>query len=894
MATEVEHEVPIDVPIEALFAKLGVTEAGLTTESAQERLERYGPNVLAQKKKRSGVIDFVLRFKNPLVLILLFAAVISGFLGDVVDMSIIFVIIFIGIILDFFQETKASQAAEMLQAKVTTTADVLRDGIVQEVQLAEIVPGDIVSLSAGYIVPGDARVITARDLFSDQSALTGESYPVEKFPMVIDQTGSITDWLNMLFMGTSIVSGSGTALVVATGSNTEYGRIAQRLVQKERETEFDRSTRKFGTLMVEVTSILVIFVFFVNAIANHGILNSFMFAVALAVGLTPELLPMIISLNLSKGAIAMSRHGVIVKKLSSIQNFGNMDVLCTDKTGTLTENKIALVKHIDIEGNENDRVFELSYLNSYFETGLKSPLDDAILAYETVDVAGSKKVDEIPFDFNRKMVSIVLDQGGDSNSFIIKGAPEEILKACSGYEFDGQVSELDEEASARIKEKFDSLSADGFRALGVAYKDVSKGVKQFTIDDEQDLTFLGFVAFLDPPKESVGETIRSLIEFGIDVKILTGDNELVTKRVCEEIGLSIKGVVLGTQVTQMGDDALARVVETSNIFARVNPGQKNRIMHALQLNGHVVGFLGDGINDAPSIKAADVGISVDNAVDVAKEAADLILLEKDLTVLHDGALEGRKTFSNTLKYLMMATSSNFGNMVSVSAASVFLPFIPMWPTQILLNNLLYDISETTIPTDNVDEEQIRKPRKMDVSFIRRFMLIMGPVSSIFDIVTFVILIFLFNGLLIQNDKFVNEQLFRTAWWVESIATQTLVIFVLRARKVPFYRSKPSPPLFWSSIIIVAFSIALPYIPVLGPAFQFVPLPLLFYLYMTGIVVAYLALAEFTKRWFYKKYVHLVEFSVGQHEHTSKQKERVKQNKERDQVAPAVLVQPTNS
>jgi Mg2+-importing ATPase len=581
---------------------------------------------------------------------------------------------------------------------------------------------------------------------------------------------------------------------------------------------------------------------------------------------------MIVSLNLSKGAMEMSKKGVIVKQLSSIQNFGNMDVLCTDKTGTLTENKIALIKHIDIEGNDDEKVFEYSYLNSYFETGLKSPLDDAILSYEKLDTAEYNKIDEIPFDFNRKRVSIVVEQQGQ-HIFTVKGAPEEILKVCSGYEFQGQKYDLDEESEARIQKQFNDLSSEGFRALGVAYKYVSGEKVQFTINDEDDLILLGFVAFLDPPKESVGETIRKLIEFGIDVKILTGDNELVTKKVCEEIKLPIKGIVLGSEVAGLSDEALARVVETANIFARVNPGQKNRIMHAMQLNGHVVGFLGDGINDSPSIKAADVGISVENAVDVAKESADLILLQKNLNVLYDGALEGRKTFSNTLKYIQMGVSSNFGNMFTVAGASIVLPFIPMLPTQILLNNLLYDLSQTTIPTDNVDLEQIQRPRKLDIAYIRRFMLIMGPTSSLFDVITFLFIIFVFQLVVIDPTTGLPAAMqpaFWTVWWVESICTQTLVIFVLRARKIPFYKSKPSRALVVSCFGIVAVAIAIPFIPPIAKLFNFGDIPNAvipwFFVFLVGVTLAYLTLVEYVKRWFNRHYINLTEHVVIPHEH----------------------------
>jgi len=852
------------LPIEALESRLGTSPAGLSSEEVEERLAEYGPNEFARKKKRFVLFEFFAHFKSPLVLILLFAGLISIIVAqDVVDASIIFAIIFISISLDFYQESKAEKAADALKEKVSTTATVIRDNEKQEVKLAEIVPGDLIYLSAGDIVPADSRIIDAKDLFVDQSTLTGESFPIEKTPKVtLEKRSIITEWRNCVFMGTSIVSGSATAVVVNTGGNSEFGKIAKHLIAREGETEFEKSARRFGYLIIEVTLVLVIFVFFIIALLRKEVLQSFLFALALAVGLTPEFLPMIISLNLSRGSIEMAKKGVIVKRLTRIQNFGSMDVLCTDKTGTLTENKISLVQHIDYAGNENEKVLRYSFLNSYFQTGLKSPLDNAILAYKDIKVQNYQKIDEIPFDFTRKRVSIVVAHGEKHNLLVAKGAPEEILKVCSACEVQKQVDNLTGDLRRKIQRKFNDLSADGFRALGVAYKRIPVENRDYTTDDEDGMTFLGFVAFLDPPKESAKESLQLLKQTGIEVKIVTGDNELVARKVCEELKFQVKGVLLGDQILYMHDDALQRAIERTNIFARVTPGQKSRILNALKQNGHVVGFLGDGINDATSIKNADVGISVENAVDVAKEAADIILVEKRLRVLYDGVLEGRKTFGNTMKYLLMGTSSNFGNMFSVAIAAIFLPFLPMLPIQILLNNLLYDLSETTIPTDNVDEDSIQRPTKLDISFIRRFMTIVGPISSIFDILTFLIVIFVFNWVAINPTTGLvsaTQPLFWSAWFIESMCTQTLVIFVLRTKKTPFYKSKPGKAITFSSLSVVAAAIIIPFTP-LGTIFQFGQPPWQFFIFLAGMVIFYLYLVESVKKWFYKRYGHLLEKS----------------------------------
>ncbi|MEM2293491.1 MAG: magnesium-translocating P-type ATPase [Nitrososphaerota archaeon] len=838
----------LTLPVEELLSRLKSSIDGLSSEEAEKRLRIFGFNELAKKQKRAAIVEFISHFRNPLVIILLIAGLISGFFGEVVDTAIIFIIVTFSVILDFYQESKAEKAAEMLKQRVATTATVLRDGTKREVRLAEIVPGDIIYLSAGDIVPADARVISAKDLFMNQSVLTGESFPVEKTDSPLKSYDpSITEWSNYLFMGTSVVSGTATAVVVKTGSHTEYGKITKKLVEKEVETEFHRGIRSFGYMIMQVTFLLVIFVFFINALYMRSILDSLLFAVALAVGLTPELLPMIISINLSKGAVSMARKGVIVKRLAAIQNFGNMDVLCTDKTGTLTENRIKLALYMDLNGNENNKVLFYSYLNSYYQTGLKSPLDEAILRFREVDAKDYKKIDEVPFDFVRRRLSIVVEYQ-NQRFMITKGAPEEVVMICSSYEVGEVIANITDRVRKKIEQKYIELSAEGYRVLAVAYKHLREDKSVYTVNDEKEMVFLGFIAFLDPPKEKAKEALQLLKNAGIELKILTGDNELVTRKVCEHLGFNIKGIVTGSEIAKMHDDALARVVEEANVFCRVTPAQKNRIMNALKGNGHVVGFLGDGINDAPSLKMADVGISVDNAVDVAKESADIILLQNDLTVLHDGVLEGRKTFGNTMKYIMMGISSNFGNMFSVAGASLFLPFLPMLPIQILLNNLLYDLSQSTIPTDEVDQEYIEKPKRWDMHFIRLFMVCLGPVSSIFDFLTFFIMLFIFNA---------SEPLFQTAWFIESLTSQILVIFVIRTKKSPFWKSKPSRLLLLSSIAIITFALILPYTP-LGAIFKFVKLPTTFFVALAAILGTYMALAEIIKSWLYKKYGYRLE------------------------------------
>lgn len=854
---QISNEEILCSSVDDVLAKFRSSPSGLSSKIAEENLKTYGANEVAQTKKRTAIVKFALQFKNPLVLILLIAGTISGILGQLPNAVIILSIVLMSILLTFFQESRAEKAASELKERVAVLATALRDGVRKEVKLADLVPGDIILLSAGDILPADARTITAKDFFVDQSALTGESFPAEKtvLPVKPECVPTVTEWGNYLFMGTSVVSGSASAVVVKTGGSTEYGKIAKKLSERRPETEFERGLRHFGYLIMQVTFLLVTFVFLVLSVreGGNGVLESFLFAVALAVGLTPELLPMILSINLSKGAISIAKEGVIIKRLAAIQNFGNMDVLCTDKTGTLTENRVILEQHVDMNGNDNDKVLLHSYLNSYFQTGLKSPLDEAILAHQEVVIKDYEKIDEVPFDFNRRRASVVV-QHERQRFFITKGAPEDIIRVCSYYEVDGIVSDITSEVQRKIEQKYYDLSAEGFRVLGIAYKKLKQERVIYSVNDEGDMVFLGFVAFLDPPKKTARESLQVLKESGVELKILTGDNELVTRKVCEQLGFDIKSIVIGSEMAKMNDDALSRVVEEANIFARVTPAQKDRIMSLLRSNGHVVGFLGDGINDAPSMKVADVSISVENAVDVAKDSADIILLEKDLRVLEKGVLEGRRTFGNTMKYVMMGISSNFGNMFSAAGAALFLPFLPMMPTQILLNNLLYDVSELAIPTDNVDEEYVKKPKRLNITYIRNFMVWFGPISSIFDFLTFYVMLTIFQA---EYTSITFPLVFRTAWFVESLCTQTLIIFVIRTRRSPFFKSKPSKLLFISSVSIVGVALALP-LTFIGKWFNFVDLSVKFYLILVVFIVVYLILVEAVKRPFYRRYSGILE------------------------------------
>lgn len=831
--------------MDLLFTKLATSQKGLTDAEAANRLEQYGYNEPAKKKKRTIILQILSKFVNPLVIVLLIIAGFSFFFGQKVSAVLVIIMACISVFLSFIQEHRASKEAERLSEMVRTTATVYRNGKPKELDIREIVPGDIVDLSAGDMIPADLRIISCKDLFTNQSSLTGESFPIEKTSeAVASSKRSLADLTNIAFMGSSVVSGTGLGVVVKTGLSSQFGEISRKLATIIVASSFDKGIQKFTWLMIRLMVVLVLIIFGINAFNKGNIIEALLFALSVAVGLTPEMLPMLVAINLSKGAIAMSKKDVIIKRLNAIQNFGAMDVLCTDKTGTLTMDKIILEKHCDVVRKENDDVLRFACINSYYQTGLKNILDKAILKHEKLVVKQYKKIDEVPFDFSRKLMSVVIEND-NKHRIIVKGAPEEVYKRCSRFELDGDVLEMDAGnlVLLELKNEYDSLSADGFRVLAIAYKDFDQPKDRYTKEDEQDLILKGYIAFLDPPKPSAKKTIEILKSLGIDFKVLTGDNDLVTKKICSEVGLDVKGFAVGEQVEKASDAELRELVKTTTVFARLSPLQKERVIHALHDNNHIVGYLGDGINDAPALKSADVGISVNNAVDIAKETADIILLKKNLLVLVDGVIEGRKTFGNILKYIKMGASSNFGNMLSMTGASLFLPFLPMLPIQILLNNLLYDISQIAIPSDEVDKEYLMKSRPWNVGYIKKFMLFIGPVSSIFDFATFAVLWFIFHA---------QQPLFNTGWFLESLCTQTLVIHVIRTGKVPFIESKPSPFLMFTSIYIVTIGLMLPFIPI-GKYFGFVQPPPMFFLALFVIVAFYLCLVQFAKSWFIKRY-----------------------------------------
>lgn len=828
---------PADVRTE-----LQADASGLTGVEARARLARFGPNRIRDTQIRSPLVQFLARFKNPLVLILLVASAISALSGDVASFGIITLLVLVSVLLDFVQEHRAVKAAEKLRQSVSVRATVLRDGGRREVPVAEVVPGDVVLLSAGDLVPADGLLHEARDFFVNQALLTGESYPVEKQPGTPDETATeLQDATNAVFMGTSAISGSARMQVLRTGRRTALGAIAASVLREPPPTSFEIGTRRFGFLIMQLTVLLVLFVLLVNTLLHRPWLESFLFSVALAVGLTPELLPMIVSVTLARGAMRMAEKRVIVKRLAAIQNLGSMDVLCTDKTGTLTEAKIRLERCVDADGEPSERALTLAYLNSTFETGLKNPLDAAILDRPAIDVRAWTKVDEVPFDFQRRRVSVLLDDGS-GRLLIVKGAAEEIVGLCTSRE--AHASEqpvlLDDESKSRMRERYRAFESQGYRVLGVAWRRMPAQQAHITASGEADLVCAGFLVFLDPPKESAAAALAALQDSGVAIKVVTGDSELVTMHVCEKLNLAVTGVVTGKELAQMDEPALRARVETANLFCRVNPQQKDRVILALKARGHVVGYLGDGINDAPPLHSADVGLSVDSAVDVAKESADIILLDHDLHVLHDGVLEGRRTFGNIMKYIMMATSSNFGNMFSMAGASLFLPFLPMRPTQILLNNMLYDISEVPIPLDHVDAPEMRVPRVLQPGNIRNFMLVIGPISSIFDFLTFWVMLVVLKA---------DEALFQTGWFVESLCTQVLVIFIIRTHGNPL-KSRPHRVLAATSLGIVALAALLPFTP-LGGHFGFVPLPFRFYVILAGMVGAYLLMVQGVKLAFYR-------------------------------------------
>ena len=830
--------------LESLQAELRTTGAGLDEAEAARRLTVHGPNLLRPHRERAVVLQFLSRFVNPLVILLLAAATISAFTGDVASFVIITVMVLLSVTLDFVQEYRAGRAAERLKQSVALRTTAVRDGRPVELTADRIVPGDVVLLKPGGLVPADGLVVEAQDLFVNQALLTGESYPVEKHAGGSgDHPSDLSAASNAVFMGTSVVSGTASVLVGRTGATTALGEISDSLAVKPPATAFESGIHKFGYLILRLAILMVLFVLLMNALAHRPWLESFLFAVALAVGLTPELLPMVVSVTLARGALRMAKERVIVRRLPAVHDLGSMDVLCTDKTGTLTEAQIRLERHIDPLGRDSPRVLELAFLNSSMESGLRNPLDEAILRHTEADVSGWRKIDEVQFDFERRRVSVLADDG-HVRVLVLKGAFEDVLAHCTRYEADGpgNLRPLDDAARNDAVKQFESLSREGFRVLGIAWKETPRDLVDAVVNDESELVFAGFAAFEDPPKASAADAVRALTASGVSVKVVTGDNELVTQHVCAELGLPVTGVLTGSEIQSMTDPALAARAGDVNLFCRVAPAQKNRVIQALRSRGHVVGYLGDGINDAPAIHSADVGISVDGAADVAKEAADLILLEHDLGVVHRGVLEGRRTFGNIMKYVMMGTSSNFGNMFSMAGGTLLLPFLPMLPVQILVNNFLYDISEIPIPLDSVDRDSLERPRHWNMAYIRNFMLVVGPVSSIFDFLTFYVMRHVFHA---------GERLFHTGWFIESLATQVLVIFVIRTRGNPFH-SRPSSILTATSLAVVAVATVLPYTP-LGARLGFVPVPGLFFLILAGMVVAYLVMVQAVKAWFYRRF-----------------------------------------
>ncbi|MCW5746201.1 MAG: magnesium-translocating P-type ATPase [Alphaproteobacteria bacterium] len=809
-------------------------DAGLGSAEAARRLAEVGPNLLAPAPRAALLRRLAMRFANPLVLVLLGAAAVAAATGDLASFVIIAAIVALSVALDVAHEHGAERAAERLRARVALTVNVLRDGKATSLPASRLVPGDVVLLGAGDLVPADGEVLAARDLFVNEALLTGESVPVEKHA-----GGAAGASADRLFMGSSIVTGSGRAVVRATGRRTQIGDIAATLRREPPPTAFAIGLGRYGLLIVRLTILLTFFVLLANLLFERPLLQSLLFALALAVGLTPELLPMVVTVTLAHGALRMSRKDVIVKRLGAIHDLGSMDVLCSDKTGTLTEAHIRLIRQVDPGGADSSSVLRLAYLNSAFETGLRSPLDEAVLEHGAIDITGWRKIDEVPFDFERRRVSVLVEHGG-RRQLIVKGAPEDVLRLATQVQYEGDAAPrpLDGAAESLARRTFEDLGREGFRTLAVACREVEPDRDHARVDDETSLVFVGFAAFIDPPKESARLALQDLASLGVTVKVLTGDNEQVTQYVCRAIGLDVAGVLTGDQIAELSDEALLGRIESVSLFCRMKPAQKERIIRLLRRRGHVVGYLGDGINDAPSLHAADVGLSVDSAVDVAREAATMIMLRHELGAIVDGVREGRRTFANIMKYVMTGGSSNLGNMLSMAASVLLLPFLPMLPVQILLNNLLYDLSEMAIPADRVDDAMVARPPHWDMGLVWRFMLVFGLLSSVFDMLTFGLLWWGFGA---------GESLFQTGWFVESLATQALVILVIRTRGLP-WRSRPHGLLVAAVAFVVVVAAVIPVTP-LAPWFGFVALPSTMLLALAAMVAAYLIAVQLTKSWF---------------------------------------------
>ncbi len=859
--------------ISEVLQTLGTSPNGLTEMEVAARFEKYGPNEVAQEKKHGWLHRLWIAVRNPLVILLTVLVIITfataGDASDYIGGFVMIAMILLAVFLRLIQETKADNAAAKLKAMIRVTATVLRDGEPKEIPLKELVPGDVVKLSAGDMIPGDVRLISAKDLFVIQATLTGESLPVEKNDALDSrQNISVIEHSNLCFLGTSVEIGSAMAVVVATGPKTYFGKMASSLSGQQVETAFDKGVKKFTWLMICFMVVMSPMVFFISGFTKHSWgKDTFLFALAIAVGLTPEMLPMIVSVCLSKGALAMSKKKVIVKRLNSIQNFGAMDVLCTDKTGTLTIDHVILELYCDVFKKKSDPVLHDAYLISHFQTGLKNVLDRAVLKYQELhhelSVEKHTKVDEIPFDFSRRMMSVAVEAPDGERKLITKGAPEAVFTRCTHFENDGEIFPMEPILVGDLVQQVNELSEDGFRVLAIATKKLGS---QTTVSkaDESDLILTGYLAFLDPPKDTASKAITALRQHGVTVKVLTGDNDLVTRKVCNEVGIHAEKILLGSQVENLADEQLAKEVETTDVFARLSPAHKKRVVQALQRNKHVVGFMGDGINDAPALRAADVGLSVDTAVDIAKESADMILLEKNLMVLEEGVIEGRKVFANISKYIRMGASSNFGNMFSVLGASAWFPFLPMQPLQILTNNLLYDFSQVPIPTDNVGARYIAKPRPWNIGEIAKFIIFIGPISSIFDYTTFSVMWFFFKcknvGLTPEliarfGDDAANHThaaaLFNTGWFVESIMTQTLIIHVIRTNLIPFIQSRASWQLTMTTILIMGIGAYLPFSP-LAKLLGFVPLPWQFWPILATTLLCYVGLTQLIKAWMVRK------------------------------------------
>jgi P-type Mg2+ transporter len=861
---------------EALLERLGTQANGLSEPQVEIIRRQAGFNEVEHEKPLPWWKHLWLAYRTPFSLLLTVLALISYVTEDLKATIVISAMVVLATVIRFWQETKSSKAAEKLKAMVHTTATVLRCDITEEaapifkryfgkeipvkpphrreVPIRDLVPGDVVLLSAGDMIPADCRVLSAKDLFVSQAAMTGESLPVEKFAML--RNGSLANPFeldNLLFMGTNVVSGSATAVAVNTGNRTYFGALAARVVSVDQvATQFEVGVNQVSWLMIRFILVMTPLVLFINGFTKGDWLEAFLFALSIAVGLTPEMLPMIVTSTLAKGAVLLSRKKVIVKRLDAIQNFGAMNVLCTDKTGTLTQDKIALERHTDVWGEESDAVLEYAYLNSHYQTGLKNLLDVAVLTHAELhrhlEIATAyRKVDEVPFDFQRRRMSVVVAEHGEHHLLICKGAVEEVLGVCTRVRHGGTDEPVTAELLARVRELTASLNEEGLRVVAVAAKELPPSKEVYGVADESELTLIGYVTFLDPPKETAAPALRALAEHGVTVKVLTGDNELVTAKICRQVGLDGSRIVVGAELERMSDADLSRAVETQHIFARLTPAQKDRVVRLLKANRHVVGFMGDGINDAAALRTADIGISVDSGVDIAKEAADIILLEKSLMILEEGVVEGRKTFVNMLKYIKMAASSNFGNVFSVLLASAFLPFLPMLPVQLLVQNLLYDISQIAIPFDNVDEELLRRPQRWNPGELGRFMLYFGPISSIFDILTFALMWFV-----LQANAPERQTLFQTGWFVEGLLTQTLIVHTIRTQKIPFLQSRAAPALLFMTGAIMVTGVFMAMGPV-SHYFKMQPLPLSYFAFLAAILLGYMVLTQAMKGFYARRY-----------------------------------------